>query len=218
MSADNYIVTNNNYGGLPIAKFTNLRTGLYDKVVTGLHCGINLRMMRYSDVLLRAAECENEVSGPTQQAIDWINQVRSRAGLAGLKLADFDSKDKLFEQIANVERPKEFGCEFGRGFDLIRWGFFYDSCRMQQLKEHAAVNFWTKGNYTDGVITFTPKDAVDYSSCSKSSFDSWTNGHEFLPIYQGTLNDNPNLKGNSANFSTSNADALYGAVHPVVKL
>ena len=89
---------------------------------------------------------------------------------------------------------------------------------MQQLKEHAAVNFWTKGNYTDGVITFTPKDAVDYSSCSKSSFDSWTNGHEFLPIYQGTLNDNPNLKGNSANFSTSNADALYGAVHPVVKL
>ncbi len=40
------------------------RTNLYDKVTTGLHCGINLRMMRYSDVLLRAAECENEVNGP----------------------------------------------------------------------------------------------------------------------------------------------------------
>ncbi|MBR5930217.1 MAG: RagB/SusD family nutrient uptake outer membrane protein, partial [Prevotella sp.] len=116
MSGDAYVVTNNNYGGLPIAKFTNLRTGIYDKVVTGLHCGINLRMMRYSDVLLRAAECENEISGPTQQAIDWINQVRNRAGLASLKLADFNSKDKLFEQIANVERPKEFGCEYGRGF------------------------------------------------------------------------------------------------------
>ena len=218
MSADAYVVTNNNYGGLPIAKFTNLRTGIYDKVVTGLHCGINLRMMRYSDVLLRAAECENEVSGPTQQAIDWINQVRNRAGLANLKLSDFDSKDKLFEQIANVERPKEFGCEYGRGFDLIRWGFFYDNGRMQQMKEHAAVNFWTKANYEDGVITFTPKDAVDYNSCSKSSFDSWTNGHEFLPIYQGTLNDNPSLKGNSANFSESNADKLYGTVHPVVKL
>ena len=99
------VVTNNNYGGLPVAKNTNLRTGLYDKVVTGLHCGINLRMMRYSDVLLRAAECENEVSGPTQQAIDWINQVRNRAGLANLNLSDFNSKDKLFEQIANVERP-----------------------------------------------------------------------------------------------------------------
>ena len=212
------VVTNNNYGGLPVAKNTNLRTGIYDKVVTGLHCGINLRMMRYSDVLLRAAECENEVNGPTQQAIDWINQVRTRAGLANLKLSDFNTADKLFEQIANVERPKEFGCEFGRGFDLIRWGWFYDAGRLQQLKEHAAVNFWTKSNYADGVIDFTPKDRVDYSSCSKSSFDNWIPGHEFFPIYQGTLNDNPNLKGNSANNSESNADKLYGPVHPVVNL
>lgn len=212
------VVTNNNYGGLPVAKHTNLRTGLYDKVVTGLHDGINLRIMRYSDVLLRAAECENEINGPTQQAIDWINQVRQRVGLAGLKLSDFGSKDKLFEQIANVERPKEFGCEFGRGFDLIRWGWFYDSGRLQQLKEHAAVNFWTKANYRNGVIDFTPKDPVDYSSCNKSSFDNWINGHEFFPIYQGTLNDNPNLVGNSANNSTSNADNLYGPVHPVVNL
>ena len=215
------LVTNNNNGGLPVAKNTNMRTGLYEKVVTGLHCGINLRMMRYSDVLLRAAECENEVNGPTQQAIDWINQVRNRAGLAGLKLADFNSKDKLFEQIANVERPKEFGCEFGRGFDLLRWGFFYSADRMQQLKEHAAVNFWTKANYNDGVINFTPKDPVDYSSCSKSSFDTWQQGHEFFPIYQGTLSDNPNLVGNSANTNSSNAEFFSGmgwTVHPVVKL
>ena len=212
------VVTNNNNGGLPVAKHTNLRTGLYDKVVTGMRCGINLRMMRYSDVLLRAAECENEISGPTQQAIDWINQVRSRAGLADLKLADFDSADKLFEQIANVERPKEFGCEFGRGFDLIRWGWFYDAGRLQQMKEHAAVNFWTKADYKNGIIDFTPKDPVDYSSCSKSSFDTWINGHEFFPICQSTLNDNPNLKGNSANNSTSNAEKLYGPVHPVVNL
>jgi len=217
-NADIPVVTNNNFGGLPVAKHTNLRTGIYDKVVTGLHDGINLRIMRYSDVLLRAAECENEISGPTQQAIDWINQVRQRAGLADLKLSDFNSADKLFEQIANVERPKEFGCEFGRGFDLIRWGFFYDSGRLQQLKEHGAVNFWTKANYGNGSIDFTPKDPVDYSTCSKSSFDNWITGHEFFPIYQGTLNDNPNLVGNSANTSESNASKLYGSVHPVVKL
>jgi hypothetical protein len=219
MTADNYIVTNNNYGGLPIAKFTNLRTGLYDKVVTGLHCGINLRMMRYSDVLLRAAECENEINGPTQQAIDWINQVRRRAQLADLQLSDFaGNADKLFEQIANVERPKEFGCEFGRGFDLIRWGWFYNDSRVHQLREHGAVNFWTKSKYESGDITFTPKDPVDEPNSDKSSYDTWIQGHEFLPIYQGTLNDNPNLKGNSANYSTSNADQLYGTVHPVVKL
>ena len=216
MTADAPVVTNNNYGGLPIAKNTNLRTGLYDKVVTGLHCGINLRMMRYSDVLLRAAECENEVNGPTQQAIDWINQVRNRAGLADLKLADFaGNADKLFEQIANVERPKEFGCEFGRGFDLVRWGFFYSADRLQQIKEH--------GTFRRTNDKTRVKESVSYSEVGsdpelKSSYDSWIQGHEFFPIYQGTLNDNPNLDGNSANKSESNADKLYGPVHPVVKL
>jgi len=220
MTATDYVVTNNIYGGLPIAKNTNLRTGIYAKVVTGLHCGINLRMMRYSDVLLRAAECENEISGPTQQAIDWINQVRNRAGLANLQLSNFNSKDKLFEQIANVERPKEFGCEFGRGFDLIRWGFFYSSDRLTQLKQHGAFNFWTKANYEGGSYTYTPKDEVTYPGCSKSSYDTYVDGHEFLPIYQGTLNDNPNLKGNSANRSTSNANYFTSkgwTVHPVVQ-
>ena len=216
MTASDTIITNNNYGGLPIAKWTNFRTNLYDKVTTGLHCGINLRMMRYSDVLLRAAECENEVNGPTQQAIDWINQVRERANLKDLKLSDFNSKDKLFEQIANVERPKEFGCEYGRGFDLIRWGFFYDQGRLAQLKEHG----------TFRRSPYKAKEAVSYSMVGvdsevKSSYDTYVPGHEFLPIYQGLLNDNPNLTGNSANTNTDNSSDFFGrgwTVHPVVNL
>ena len=66
--------------------------------------------------------------------------------------------------------------------------------------------------------TITLNDAVDYTICSKSSFDTWINGHEFFPIFQGTLNDNPKLVGNSANNSTSNAGSLYGPVHHVVNL
>ena len=221
MAADDYVVTNNNYGGLPIAKWTNMRTGLYESVVTGLHCGINLRMMRYSDVLLRAAECENEINGPTAKAIEWINIVRRRANLNDLQVADFTSADKLFEQIANVERPKEFGCEFGRGFDLIRWGFFYNAERLQQIKEHAAVNFWTKDDYAKGNVKYTPKDPVSYNGSSKSSFDNWLAGHEFIPIYIGILNANPKLTGNSANNTSSNA-SYYSSngitIHPVVDL
>ena len=216
LTPEDNIVTNNINGGLPIAKFTNLRTGLYSTVVTGLHDGINLRLMRYSDVLLRAAECENEVNGPTQQAIDWINEVRNRAGLADLELSDFNSADKLFEQIANVERPKEFGCEFGRGFDLIRWGFFHDNGRLQQLKEHGTFRRSVEGT----------KDAVSYSDIAsdpqlKSSFDTYRPGHEFLPIVQQLLNNNPNLAGNSANYSTDNFTYFNGngwKVHPVVDL
>lgn len=216
MTPTDTVVTNNNNGGLPICKYTNMRTGLYDKVVTGLHDGINLRLMRYSDVLLRAAECENEVNGPTQQAIDWINEVRHRAGLADLKLADFPTKDKLFEQIANVERPKEFGCEFGRGFDLLRWGFFYSADRLQQLKEH--------GTYRCSI--HHAKDPVSYDLVGKDpevkcSYDTYVPGHEFLPIVETLTNKNPNLKGNSANNSTDNSEYFKTngwTVHPVVSL
>ena len=211
MSADNPIVTNNVNGGLPIAKWTNFRTGLYNSIVCGLKCGINLRIMRYSDVLLRAAECENEVNGPTQQAIDWINQVRSRAKLANLQLADFNSKDKLFEQIANVERPKEFGCETGRGFDLIRWGFFYDEGRLQQLKQHGAFK-----------LGADIKEVITYGDAGVSStYDYYQKGHEYFPIYQNYLIDNANLVGNSANNNTDNSTYFVQkgwTIHPVVNL
>lgn len=219
MTATTFVATNNANGGLPIAKWTNLRTGLYNKVVTGLHDGINLRLMRYSDVLLRAAECENEVNGPTQQAINWINTVRARAGLAGLQLADFaGNADKLFEQIANVERPKEFGCEFGRGFDLIRWGFFYSADRLQQLKEH--------GTFRRSADKTRIKEAVRYQDIAtdselKSSYDSYSPGHEFLPIFQDLLNENNKLSGNSANYDTDNSadfSARGWTIHPVVNL
>lgn len=216
MTATDTVVTNNTNGGLPIAKWTNMRTNLYTSVVTGLHDGINLRLMRYSDVLLRAAECENEVNGPTQQAIDWINEVRRRAGLADLKLADFPTADMLFEQIANVERPKEFGCEFGRGFDLIRWGWFYDAGRMAQLKEH--------GTFRRSV--HRAKEPVSYSDIAtdselKCSYDTYIEGHEFLPIVTTLTDQNPNLKGNSANNSTSNASYFTEngwTIHPVVSV
>ena len=218
ITATDTLRTNNNYGGIPIAKWTNMRTGLYSSVATGLRCGINLRMMRYSDVLLRAAECENEVNGPTEQAIKWINEVRQRAGLADLKLEDFNTKDKLFEQIANVERPKEFGCENGRGMDLIRWGFFYDNGRLDQLKEHGT---FYKNKTIDVKTPVTYAQTKTDPENVKSSYDTYSPGHEFLPIFQTLLNNNPNLKGNSANDGIDNSSDFFEkgwTVHPVVDL
>ena len=222
MKSGDILETNSTNGGLPVAKNTNLRTGLYSTVVTGLHCGINLRLMRYSDVLLRAAECENEVNGPTAQAISWINQVRSRAKLANLS-TDGWTKDKLFEQIANVERPKEFGCEFGRGFDLIRWGFYYSADRLQQLKEHSAIRIGIgQGSNTPG----NPKDAIHYGdnydvNPVRATFEGYTDGEEFLPIYNTDLNADANLVRNNCNLGKSNASYFSGngwTVHPVVDL
>jgi hypothetical protein len=214
--------TNNDNGGIPVSKWTNARTGLYASVVTGLHCGINLRLMRYADVLLRAAECENEVNGPTQQAIDWINAVRGRVALAPLSLATFaGNADKLFEQIANVERPKEFGLENGRGVDLIRWGFFYNPERLQQIAAHSRYYFDDK--YDEAVMkpittdNLNPKGSGTPLDCTDDSYTSYfREGHEYFPIFQGTLNNNPKLHGNSANTSTPNTPAWR--IHPVTDL
>lgn len=202
-------LSNNAQGGISIAKFTNARSNIYSSITNGLHCGINIRLMRYSDVLLRAAECENELNGPSQTAIDYINQVRRRVALADLKLSDFPTADHLFEQIANVERPKEFGCENGRGIDLLRWGFFYDEGRLNQLVEHAYYKRDGKAS-TDELTAETADD---------SSFKYYYKGHEYFPIFQSTLNANPNLEGNSANKNEDNGPAFKAKynVRPVVR-
>ena len=202
-------LSNNAQGGISIAKFTNARNNLYSSITNGLHCGVNLRLMRYSDVLLRAAECENEINGPNQTAIDYINIVRRRVALKDLKLSDFPSADALFEQIANVERPKEFGCENGRGIDLLRWGFFYDADRLNQLVEHGYYKL--DGNAST--------DELTAETASASSFQFYYKGHEYFPIFQSTLNANPNLVGNSANKNEDNGPAFKSkwTVRPVVK-
>lgn len=203
-------LSNNAQGGISIAKFTNARNNIYSSITTGLKCGINLRLMRYSDVLLRAAECENELNGPTQTAIDYINQVRERVALPKLQLADFGSADKLFEQIANVERPKEFGCENGRGIDIIRWGFFYDSARLEQLKQH--------GSYLRNGTAST--EELTTATADDSSYNYYQKGHEYFPIFQSTLDANPNLTGNSANKNHDNGEEFLAkwSVRPVVSL
>ncbi|WP_319226374.1 RagB/SusD family nutrient uptake outer membrane protein [Draconibacterium orientale] len=204
-------LSNNAQGGISIAKFTNARNNIYESITNGLHCGVNIRLMRYSDVLLRAAECENEINGPTQTAIDYINEVRRRVALEDLKLSDFPSADALFEQIANVERPKEFGCENGRGIDLLRWGFFYDADRLNQIIEHAYY-------VLDGTAN---TDELTAETASASSFQYYYKGHEYFPIYQNTLNANSNLVGNSANKNEDNGPAFFEkgyTVRPVVDL
>lgn len=202
-------LSNSSQGGLSIAKFTNARNNLYSSITNGLHCGVNLRLMRYSDVLLRAAECENEINGPTQTAIDYINTVRRRVALNDLKLSDFPTADALFEQIANVERPKEFGCENGRGIDLLRWGFFYDAGRLNQLIEHGYYKL-------DGKAS---TEELTAETASASSFQYYYKGHEYFPIFQSTLNANPNLVGNSANNNEDNGPAFKAkwTIRPVVK-
>lgn len=87
--------------------------------------GNDIPEIRYADILLARAEALNELNGPTQEAIDLINEVRERTGLADLVLSDFD-KNSLRDHLLN-ERRWEFFTERKRREDLIRHGKFISS-------------------------------------------------------------------------------------------
>lgn len=80
---------------------------------------INFKVMRYSDVLLMKAECENQRAGGSQTAaIGYITEVRTRAGLTTSIAAN---KDAVFKAIIH-ERKVELAGEQLRFDDIIRWG------------------------------------------------------------------------------------------------
>lgn len=95
-----------------------------DKGVAGFHPGgNNQRMIRYADVLLMLAECENE-GGNIGAAVGYLNQVRDRTTVAmpHYPTAQFPvgSKNEVTKAIMH-ERMVELGDEEVRNIDIIRW-------------------------------------------------------------------------------------------------
>jgi hypothetical protein len=79
--------------------------------------GLNIPLMRYSNVLLMQAEALNEL-GQTIAAIPLINQVRERADMPEMTGTTYDQVKAQIEH----ERIIEFPLENFRFYDLRRWG------------------------------------------------------------------------------------------------
>ncbi|GAB1855312.1 RagB/SusD family nutrient uptake outer membrane protein [Flavobacteriaceae bacterium MHTCC 0001] len=76
--------------------------------------------MRYADVLLLRSEALAMIAGaPTQEAIDLLNEVRSRAGVPTYTLGDFSGLESFIDAMLD-ERGWEFVTEGHRRRDLIR--------------------------------------------------------------------------------------------------
>lgn len=90
--------------------------------------GNDLPQIRYADILLSRAEALNEINGPNQESINLINEVRNRAGLPDLILADFPTKEELRNHLID-ERGWEFYAEGLRRFDLVRFGVFVQNAQ-----------------------------------------------------------------------------------------
>lgn len=105
----------------------NVRSLKYwDNETVGNHSGNDVPVIRYADILLSRAEALNEISGPGQEALDLINEVRIRAGIDPLVLGDITGKEDLRDKIL-LERAWEFYSEGLRREDLIRQNKFISS-------------------------------------------------------------------------------------------
>jgi hypothetical protein len=109
--------------------------GIYPDEFTpnAFQSGINSRLMRYADVLLMDAECQNEL-GQTAAAYPLIQKVRSRVGLPDLATVNPGmTQQQMRDQIAH-ERFLEFSMEGHRFDDIRRWGWLQDATKLAWLK------------------------------------------------------------------------------------
>lgn len=99
--------------------------------------GVKPVYMRYADILLMAAEIENELNGPAD-AKPYLLEVRKRAfkgneAEAEAYVAAIADKEAMFNAIVD-ERAFEFVGEFLRKQDLIRWGMLTEKLEAAQKK------------------------------------------------------------------------------------
>lgn len=127
--------------------------------------GINMRVMRYAEVLVNLAECENEL-GNTAVAVGLLNQLRNRADV---KMPNYptsnypvSTKEQVMTAIQHEKRV-EFSAEWLRAKDIVRWR------KQGKLK----------------------KEPLPYFVANK---------HELLPIPQGEIDNNPNIKNNNPGY------------------
>jgi hypothetical protein len=98
------------------------------RLATGDRFGhwLNVRLLRYADVLLMAAEAANELGGAenTTKALAYLERIRARArnGNAGSLPPVTTTDQALLRQAIRKERRFEFAMEFERFYDLVRWG------------------------------------------------------------------------------------------------
>lgn len=117
---------------------------------------MNIRILRYADVVLMYAEAQNEL-GNTSAALTAVNSVRARArrGAAATVLPDLNITDQgLMREAVWKERRIELAMEHERFFDIVRWGI-----SQQALHAAGKTNFLASRD----VLLPIPQTQIDLS-------------------------------------------------------
>lgn len=129
---------------------------------------INLRVMRYAEVLLLAAEAHVQ-AGSSEKALRYINQIRTRAQLT--PLSSVTLKD------IKEEKRLELCLESVRFQDLVRWGDA-EAAMGEQGKE---------------ILAFSATGVEPLFTNTTYGFKA---KHKLLPIPRKELDLNPNMQQN----------------------
>lgn len=151
----------------------------------------NLPLLRLSDMILCKAEILNELNGPTQEAVDLVNRIRSRAFQDdghGLSLAALNGKDAFRSAICD-ERLYELNMECLRRPDLIRMGLWRDRMvkyinTIKQRYSYKAANEGQPAGYYDAAWAAYP----EVSSLTEDD------PRRYMPIPYREVTLNPALK------------------------
>ena len=174
----------NELGASYTKKYKYLHTGTYNYSTEN-----NMPLIRLADIILCKAEILNELNGPTQEAVDLVNEIRARAfqnDSHNLKLSDYSNKDALRNAICD-ERLLELNNEGVRRPDLIRMGLWKD-----RLDKYIAgiklMSEWKEKNAKD-------PGAVDFSSDWKVYPQDLTENdiRRYFPAPKRELDLNPAL-------------------------
>jgi hypothetical protein len=129
----------------------------------------NIRIMRYPEVLLLAAEAH--LKGGGGKAAEYVNIVRGRAKLS--------SKGSVTVEDVMREKRLELCGESVRFQDMIRWGI--------------ADKMAGQGTSTP---TLNPNGTVTYESHNSAATAGFKERHRLLPFPQAELTNNPNIQQN----------------------
>ncbi len=127
------------YTGYYMPKKSSFHKGQYKNLSTASGWSdwpnaIDIPLIRYSDVLLMAAECEIETNGSLVQANTWINMVRARAGnfVQGAGTSEADISQALPAPVGGIVTATVNGTNYKIGLypafanqvaarDALRW-------------------------------------------------------------------------------------------------
>lgn len=149
--------------------FIRKYTSSDERTVEDNYNPINIRLVRYADVLLMYAECIAESGGDLSAAVGYVDRVRARANMPALSVNYPDAaadRDQFLKRL-QMERVLELATEGHRWADLRRWGLV-DS--------------------QEGISELITRDA-DFANFEVGK-------HNCLPIPSNEKNNNPNIEQN----------------------